>query len=110
MSAAPSACPTYPWPWASPMLRTWCRIRYAAAATSWRRSAFTVVVIEISLLGVLLGVGQRGLGGGGLLGQLTLARPPGLGGDQCGAQADRGVGAEQQGRADPAERDEQQRG
>ena len=52
----------------------------------------------------------RGLSGGGLVGQLPLARPPGLAGDQGGDQADRGVEAEQQGRADPAERDEQQGG
>ena len=57
-----------------------------------------------------LHVGRVGLGGGGLVGQLPLARPPGLPGDQCRQQTDRGVAAEQQGRPHPAERDEQQRG
>ena len=55
-------------------------------------------------------VGRVGVRGGGFVGQLTLARPPGLPGDQRGHQTDRGVGAEQQGRPDPAEGDEQQRG
>ena len=48
--------------------------------------------------------------GGGLIGQLALARSPGLPGDQRGHQADRGVAAEQQRRPDPAEGHEQQRG